>query len=313
MAASTERHDLLRKRLERFTRLLPGVEQGEIAALHRTRVASRRLRELLPILQLGNDTTEKLVRRLRKVTERLGTVRELDVSLIIIEEMHESGRHDEAALARLAAVAGRERAAARKALLKRLPPRELKQLARKLSRTVDKLEELDVEAPDGRSPERGWRWALDARIARRSALVRDALRNAGTVYLPERLHAARIAVKKLRYALELSAEVAGVKTTPELRALKRVQELLGRLHDLHVLLDRVRHVQASLVPPNIAIWRGLDGLTTAIENSCRRLHARYMRERSAVDAIFEQLPARPRRAGARSAAAGRTDTRRAAV
>lgn len=316
MAASTQRHDLLRKRLERFTRWLPGIERGDVTALHRTRVASRRLRELLPILQLDHDTTEKLGRRLRRVTERLGTVRELDVLTILIDELHESRRLDRPALARLSDVVGREREAVRKKLLgKKLPIRDLKQIARKLSRAVDTLTELDADTPPrGGSGGRGWRWALDARISRRAGSVREAVREAGAVYLPERLHAVRIAVKKLRYALELSAEVAGARSTPELRALQRAQELLGRLHDLHVLLDRIRQVQASLTPPNLEVWRDLGRLTAVVENSCRRLHARYMRERAALETISEQLSARPRRASGRTPVApGRTDIRRAAV
>ena len=113
MAAPTERPDLLRKRLERFTRLLPAVEQGDVEALHHTRVASRRLRELLPVLQLDHDTTRKLGRRLRKVTDRLGAVRELDVLLILIDELHESRRHEQQALALVADEVTRDRAAAR--------------------------------------------------------------------------------------------------------------------------------------------------------------------------------------------------------
>ena len=39
-------------------------------------------------------------------------------------------------------------------------------------------------------------------------------RDAGAVYLPERLHAVRIAMKKLRYAMELAAEAAGAGASP---------------------------------------------------------------------------------------------------
>jgi hypothetical protein len=44
-------------------------------------------------------------------------------------------------------------------------------------------------------------------------------------------------------------------------------------------------VQASLAPPDLALWRELDELVASVENSCRRLHARYVRERPALDAI----------------------------
>ena len=50
----------------------------------------------------------------------------------------------------------------------------------------------------------------------------------------------RIAVKKLRYALELAADADHVKASPDLRQLRRVQDVLGRLHDLQVLVDRAR-------------------------------------------------------------------------
>ena len=120
-----------------------------------------------------------------------------------------------------------------------------------------------------------------------------AIEDAGAVYLPERLHAVRIALKKLRYAVELAAEIAGQQTTPELRTLKRGQDLLGRLHDLQVLIDRVRQLQASLTPPDLVAWREFDELVTSLENDCRRLHARYMRARPALLAICDRDGARP--------------------
>jgi CHAD domain-containing protein len=189
-------------------------------------------------------------------------------------------------------------------------------VARKLGRVLEAVEKQDAKtvSTKGRAPARGWKWALDARIAHRATSLRLAVREAGAVYLPDRLHGVRIAVKKLRYALELSVEASGATTTSELRALKRSQELLGRLNDLHVLMERVRQIQASLTPPNVGVWRELDALTTMIENSCRRLHARYMGERAALEAITEQLSARPPRGSARApGAAGRTATRRAAL
>ena len=79
MPRSPERYDLLRTRLERFTQALHGMEEGDVKAVHQARVASRRLREVLPVLQLDPDVLRKLSRRLRKITDRLGTVRELDV------------------------------------------------------------------------------------------------------------------------------------------------------------------------------------------------------------------------------------------
>ena len=78
-----------------------------------------------------------------------------------------------------------------------------------------------------------------------------------------------------------------------------MQNVLGRLHDLQVLIDRARDVQASLTPPDITAWRELDGLVLALEEDCRRLHGRYMHEREALLALCTRL-ARPRRGSATS-------------
>ena len=77
-----------------------------------------------------------------------------------------------------------------------------------------------------------------------------------SLYLPERLHVVRIALKKLRYAREVGAEaVRRQHTKAELRSLKRSQDILGRLHDMQVLLDRVRQLQASLAPADALMSR----------------------------------------------------------
>jgi CHAD domain-containing protein len=274
MPASTRRYDLLHKRLEQFTRMLHGLDEGGIRALHRTRVASRRLREILPVLQVDAVLARRLGRRLRKVTRRLGAVRELDVLCLLIGELQESGRYDGPAIRRLAAAVGDERARARDRLLAKLPTGELHRIARKLDKIASDMKMRDSS--------RGWRWAVEARVTHRASVLKDALVDAGALYLPERLHLVRIAIKKLRYAREVLAEASGVSISGELRTLKRSQDILGRLHDVQVLLDRVRQLQASLTPPDVTMWRKLDTLTMALENDCRRLHARFMHQRTAV-------------------------------
>src|SRR5437867_2962313 len=102
MTASVRREDLLRTRLNRFTRSLPGVQTGDMRAIHRARVASRRLRELLPVLGLSHGAAAKLSRRLRKTTRRLGAIRELDVLLALIEDLRTVEASSTASLQRVA-------------------------------------------------------------------------------------------------------------------------------------------------------------------------------------------------------------------
>ena len=286
MPVSTTRSELLRKSVDRFARVLHAVEQGDVRALHQARVTSRRMRELIPMLQLEGRTARKLGRRLRKVTTRLGTVRELDVLLILIDELHVSGRRGSVGLARVGVTVSKDRDEARKRLFAHLPVAEMSRMARKLGRITAELQ--DAERASSKTAARNWRWAIDARVARRAERLSAAMADAGALYLPERLHAVRIAVKKLRYAVELSAEVANETAGAELRVLKRAQELLGRMHDLQVLIERVRQTQASLAPPSVTVWRDLDTLIASLEDDCRRLHARYMRTRDALGGVAER-------------------------
>ena len=261
--------------------MLHGLAEGDVRALHRTRVATRRLREILPVLQLKPDLAERLGRRLKKVTTRLGPVRELDVLGQLTDELEESGRHDAQVLRRVSAAIAGECRQAREHLYAKLPTGELRRIADKLEKIAGDLQE--------RKPSREWRWAVDARVSRRAATVTQALDEAGSLYVPERLHHVRIALKKLRYSLEVASESAGGKSTPDITTLKRHQDILGRLHDLQVLMDRVRQIQPSLALPDVTMWRRVDALLTTLENDCRRLHAKFMHQQNSVRAICERV------------------------
>jgi CHAD domain-containing protein len=290
MRRSLPRSELLKKRLDALTRVLSALEEGDVRALHRARVASRRLRELVPVLQLDRGDARKLARRLRKVTSRLGVVRELDVLLLSIDELHVSRRVGRPALSRVGMAVSKDRDRARKHLAGHLLLREIRRLARKLDRVVEHLRLTEASA--SRAEAGAWRWAIEARVARRAARLSQAIQDAGAVYLPERLHVVRIALKKTRYAMELKNEVAGVRRHPDVRTLKRGQDLLGRMHDLQVLTERVRQMQASMPRPSLSEWREFDALLGSLEDDCRRLHARYMRLRDALTAIADSAGAR---------------------
>ena len=260
------------------------------SAVHRTRVASRRLREVLPVLQLDPEMSRRsLAAGSARSPRGSAAVRELDVLVALIDELAASERYPKAALARVGAVIRAERDHARARFTAKRPVAELTRLAAKLEKVARTIEAEDATPGRQQPAARSWQWAIDARVAHRAAALAEAVADAGAVYLPERLHAIRIAVKKLRYALEVSADVARVRSTPDLRLLRRVQDMLGRLHDLHVLEDRVRQMQASLSPPDVNVWRELDALVVSLDEECRRLHGRYMRERDALTALCARL------------------------
>ena len=290
-----------RRRLEVFITAAERIHHGDIEALHQTRVASRRLRELLPILELDADAAQTLGARLKKVTRRLGVVRELDVLAIVIEELERDQRYSTAALRLVDAAVAERRHVERERLAEKLPRAKLERLARALERAARQLD--STEEPSAQPPQ-SWMGALEARVSHRASIARAAIEAAGVVYLPDRLHGARIALKKLRYAVELRSEARHRRLTRGIATLKQAQDLLGRLHDLEVLIDRTREVQASIAPPDLHVWRELGSLVRALEDDCRRLHARYVHDRAGLIAITHRVEAtRPAPATTRHLAA----------
>jgi CHAD domain-containing protein len=283
-------HRSFQQRLDAFTHKADRIYDGDVDALHHTRVASRRLRELLPVLGLKADTARRFNRRLKKVTKELGAVRQLDVLALLIREFARDSRYSSAALTRVSTAVEHERDAVHRRLAAKLPLAKLQRIARRLERAVK-----ERHAKNGGRPHRGpgskqaWLWAVDARATRRAATLRAAIEAAGALYEPARLHEVRIAVKKLRYASELGLEARHRQATADIDTLKSAQDILGRLHDLQVLIECAGRVQVSLSPPNIPAFRDLETLVRALEEDCRALHARYLHDRTRLLAIADQM------------------------
>ena len=74
---------LLRQRLLSLLDALPAAASGDVTSVHRARVASRRLREVLPVLAeaADSDALDRAGQQVRRITQALGPIRELDVAL----------------------------------------------------------------------------------------------------------------------------------------------------------------------------------------------------------------------------------------
>src|SRR5262249_29171077 len=151
--------------------------------------ASRRLREMLPLLGADHTAARRLAKRLRRVTAALGVVRELDVLVQLADDLRRDQRYPSKALERVALSITDARGAARERLSGELPASTLERLAGKLKRAVRAGKtrgENRSEREHG--PVRGWVWALEARQARRAAQLRSAIEAAGLLYASQPLH-----------------------------------------------------------------------------------------------------------------------------
>jgi CHAD domain-containing protein len=281
---------LLDRRARALRQHLAAAVAGKERGVHQARVASRRLREALPVLSEGlrHAKAGKAERKVRRLTAALGGVRELDVTLQLIDEFADEADAPRAALAEIRAQVIEEREQRRKEMLKRLQHVDTAKIDRRLHSVKDALLQGTAH--------HAWRATLAVRVARRARRLARAIEEAGQVYAAQPLHEVRIASKKLRYALEIADDTGAAPCAKAVRTLKRVQELLGRLHDLQLLQHYAAAVGAAprrrRTTPDVA----LAALTRLAEDECRHLHARYVAQVPALAEVIEiarrDVPAR---------------------
>jgi CHAD domain-containing protein len=268
---------LLQRLTKALMRHIPRAMSGDDRGVHQARVTTRRLREAVPVLatELKGSKAGKARRKIRKLTRALGTVRELDVTIQLLDELARSPQVSRTAVEDVRARVIKEREERRALMLERLERVNAGKLNHRLTSVCTALDRTVAEP---------WRKALAARLIARSRRLTLAIAEAGHMYAPDRLHTVRIAAKKLRYGLELAADSGLRQAAPHLRTIKRVQDRLGKLHDLQVLESHVAAVQVEQRTGRAGSHEGLQDLARHIEDQCRHLHGRYV---AAVPALRE--------------------------
>lgn len=282
MARRSLLETLLATRTAALAAALPPALGGEVGAVHRARVASRRLRAIAPVLAEATASAGRAAKAVRHVTRTLGPVRELDVTAALYAELTATTAVHPLAHAAVGRAIARHRAVAMRAARRALSPAQQK----KLRAALDELAR-DVDA----LPAAALAPAVVARVAQRARRLTAALDTLGVLYQPERLHAVRIAAKQLRYALEIAADLRRTPAAARLRQLRAVQDLLGRAHDLHVLGARVREVEGQIVTRSRPAARNLRRFARHLDDLCRVLHASFMSRRDALAAMAASLTA----------------------
>jgi CHAD domain-containing protein len=212
-----------------------GVRQGvDIEAIHRMRVASRRLRAALPIFGpfVAAKKHEEWTRNIRALTLALGAARDRDVQI----------EHVQSFL--LAQPPGIIRSGIRRLLLR------LRQRRQRLQQAVEKALADLVKSEVPMEMERKLHPLLEGmettpRSPALCSLSFDTIRENLEQFLyfepfikqPENikeLHAMRIAAKHLRYTLEIFSPVYESELKLHLKAMRQIQEILGEIHDCDV-------------------------------------------------------------------------------
>lgn len=277
VARSRRFQQALGRRLSVLNRDLPAALEHDAEALHRTRVASRRLREVLPVIEAPDGSpispSRKRRGRVRRLTRALGGVRELDVALALLDELSNQHPQWSPTVGAVRAEIQRDRAVRYADMIHSLEDIKPGTLTQELASLAEA-----PHPPTGAEQHR----RLRERVLRRARRLERRIDEAGALYAFDRLHLVRISAKKLRYVLELVQELTRVGTTRLVGRLKDVQELLGRLHDLEILAGYVRKVRDATAARRSA---GAAGLLDAIAKETRGLHAEYLRDVTSLRSV----------------------------
>ena len=271
-------HSLFRTQIHTLRTSLPGVLDGLENHIHEARIATRRIREVLPLLgDPKRKHLEDLRTRFRQMGRSLGRVRDADVRIALLASLEIRMPHAAPSLVVLRQQREEERLDLLRKLIKRLERIEAIRLVEMLD---DHLAFPGSLARIGRAG-RTWRRDLRYTVTARARATTDAINHATGVYFPNRAHAARIAIKKLRYAMEIAHETGAADRSAAIRELKKAQDVLGELHDRQELID---NLTAPTVPDTASNEQTEQNgqvslLKQVIDAECRDLHGRYLARR----------------------------------
>lgn len=214
---------------------IEGVKKAEdIEAVHRMRVATRRLRSALPIFGpfLAPRRHENWRKRIRAVTRALGAARDADVQIEHLSEL-------------VSRLSPPERAGVRRLLLRlRQRRREMQKDVLKALRRLEK-DDLVTEITQKLAPFEIYKNQLNLNDPALRKLADEHIEAHLDEFLafepyvtqPEcvaELHAMRIAGKHLRYTLEFFAPLYEDELKSFIKSLRQCQDLLGAIHDADV-------------------------------------------------------------------------------
>ena len=210
---------------------------SDIEGVHAMRVATRRLRSALrDFLPLMSKRPLKRVRKeLKQLADRLGAVRDQDVAIVALERLK-----DEAEIKLIKAGIEKlleERSVLREAARARLTA------ALADGGDFDDLRGRYAPAIDEAARRKKSKRTISFNEAGREAVadsLRDLIDLGASLYEPfktEALHEARIAAKRLRYAVELFVHCWGERIAPFAAEIAEMQSFLGEVHDCDVWIE----------------------------------------------------------------------------
>lgn len=220
-----------------FIRMLerePGARSGEdIEDVHQMRVAIRRMRSALRLLRpyYRNKKIAPFRQHLQQVARALGAVRDLDVLIEHLQEYRAGlAETEQAVLDDVMALLDARRQKGRAAFVRLVDSKAHRRFEDAFAAFVSPAPSEEASQYDGDVTPHQVRHLVPVLLHQRLAVVRayDSIMAMAT---PEALHALRVEVKRLRYAVWFFRDVLGNQARSFIQELKNMQDYLGALND----------------------------------------------------------------------------------
>jgi CHAD domain-containing protein len=216
-----------------------GVKEGTDARyIHGMRVASRRLRSTLPLFSFcfPRKKYQRWIRQIRAIARALGNARDTDVQIAFLESYqkkpHLRKKVDDG-INYLSEMLREQRKQQQADVLSALASLEESRTIAELSASLQMNRDGEKDGQGGAKIPALYRMAAD----QIGGVLGDLLSYDDVVKNPDDAsghHKVRIAAKKVRYTLEVYRPLYPDQLKSAIKNLKRLQELLGELHDCDV-------------------------------------------------------------------------------
>ncbi len=237
----------LREQLDVLAQHTQGVRLArDIEDVHQARVASRRIRAALAMFKpcFPGKKVKQWTRCIRGITAGLGLARDKDVQILfardMLQHLSEDNRRYRTGIQRLHLRLSQQRSALQPRLVKLLDKLDRSQVLGDMAGDLERMlfalrsRQISVETPMVRAETAG---QIQSRLAAFLA-SQDCLADATRV---DEHHRMRILAKKLRYTLEICRAAYGRDLSEPIKSVKRVQTLLGDVHDCDVWAEQIDH------------------------------------------------------------------------
>ncbi|WP_426574510.1 CHAD domain-containing protein [Aquihabitans sp. McL0605] len=232
---------------------------GDPEDLHQLRVATRRLRSDLRTFRgfLDADVSARVRDELRWVADQTNELRDLDVLRAwLVAKTAALPDDDRPAMEELIGRCDEQAAARRAVLLRALGSPRYGALVHDLVHLLETPPAVDQKQ------ERRARKRLDRQVRRRWHELEALMGALGDDHDDADLHQARIAAKRCRAAVEAVIPLVGRDARRLARALAKLQDVLGAVHDASVTeawLRQVRATPAAFAAGELAVLARIDG------------------------------------------------------